>query len=592
MAIQTKYQKDLEDGKIKPKPVVAPPKRVVVPARTVLKNSTPKAAPPKAAPIPSYGRAMTVPKTLVRPPVAPPRTMKDPQQDFVSRGGGKGASIVVPPGKSISPYDAMLMTPLGMVGAAPVGAEKIIGSILKDPSILKSPLGQIAQKAQTMIPGSMDDVIRSFGLQPFGTLDSIHAKAAQGLASMDEIQYLISQMGKSLEAPVIPAGKSLGSRVMAGGKYTAQAIAEAMRKFGGAGGNILQYLGGVAGRNPKLTATGLGAAGLGYYGLNGGFDGGNGGAGGAGGAGGSSSPLYNQPYGGGVSNGPAWTPNQGVYGAQIMGPQVPGLNLGGGSFYNPTEEQILNSPYNQPYGGGLGGGSGGNTTPPPFVPGDTPPPPPPPPPVTPEGPPANTNTGGGFFGPQSMAEMMAMFTQMKDLFGDAGSAALDQIMGLYTELQKSMMDLQNKYIQSLIDAQKPVAPPVAPAPNLGPEAFVPPYISPTAQNGAYLEMSDPGMGALYNMNPMYLQSVQQMLNTLGYTGAGVAGRYGERSYSRPGGPGSLAIGDAAYENAANYVGLPATERENAEAAMRYFFGEMGNSPRYQFPGRPQYPTRA
>jgi len=184
-----------------------------------------------------------------------------------------------------------------------------------------------------------------------------------------------------------------------------------------------------------------------------------------------------------------------------------------------------------------------------------------------------------------------MFTQMKDLFGDDGGQ-LDQIMAMYTELQKSMMDLQNKYIQSLIDAQKPIAPPVAPAPNLGPEAFVPPYISPGAQNGAYLELSDPGMGALYNMNPMYLQSVQQMLKTLGYTGAGVTGRYGERSYSRPGGPGSLAIGDAAYENAANYAGLPATERENAEAAMRYFFGEMGNSPRYQFPGRPQYPTRA
>ena len=50
MPIQTKYQKDLEVGKIKPKPVVAPPKKVIVPARTVLKNSTPKAAPPKAAP--------------------------------------------------------------------------------------------------------------------------------------------------------------------------------------------------------------------------------------------------------------------------------------------------------------------------------------------------------------------------------------------------------------------------------------------------------------------------------------------------------------------------------------------------------------
>ena len=557
---------------IKRPPVVmpAPPKKVVV-------NTVRPPLPKPAAPAPSYGRAMTVPKTLVRPPVAPPRTMKDPQQDFVRRGGGggKGAKIIVPPGRTVNPSDVMLMNPLGMVGAAPVAA------------------------------GVMDDVIRSFGLEPFkGTLQEQAVK--QGLLSADEIQYLINKAGQSVEAPVISAGKSLGSRVMAGGKYTAQAIADAMRKLGGAGGNILQYLGGVAGRNPKLTgAAALGAAGLGYYGLNGGFDGGGGGLLGNAktyGSSGSSSSMYNQPYGGGVSNGPAWTPNQGVYGAQIMGPQVPGLNLGGGSFYNPTEEQILNSPYNQPYGGGSGGGSGGNTTLPPFVPGgggdtsggggDTsgggggggggg---------VTDTGP--GTNTGGGFFGPQSMAEMMAMFTQMKDLFGDAGGAALDQIMGLYTELQKSMMDLQNKYIQSLIDAQKPVAPPVAPAPNLGPEAFVPPYISPSAQNGAYLEMSDPGMGALYNMNPMYLQSVQQMLKTLGYTGAGVAGRYGERSYSRPGGPGSLAIGDAAYENAANYVGLPATERENAEAAMRYFFGEMGNSPRYQFPGRPQYPTRA
>ena len=204
---------------------------------------------------------------------------------------------------------------------------------------------------------------------------------------------------------------------------------------------------------------------------------------------------------------------------------------------------------------------------------------------------SGSGSGNNFFGPQNMADMMSMFQQMKELFGD-DDGRLDQIMALYTELQKSMMDLQNKYIQSLIDAQKPVAPPVVPPPNLGPEAFVPPYISPSSQNGAYLELSDPGMGALFNMNPMYLQSVQQMLKSLGYTGSGVQGRYGERTYTRPGGPGSLAINDAAYENAANYVGLPQNERENAEAAMRYLFGEMGNSPRFAFPGRPQYPTRA
>ncbi len=92
MAIQTPPIKKGKPGEdkmaqaqaAKRPPVVAPapPKKVVVPARTILKNSTP----PKAAPVPSYGRAMPVPKTLVRPPAAPPRTMKDPQQDFVNRG--------------------------------------------------------------------------------------------------------------------------------------------------------------------------------------------------------------------------------------------------------------------------------------------------------------------------------------------------------------------------------------------------------------------------------------------------------------------------------------------------------------------------
>ncbi len=251
----------------------------------------------------------------------------------------------------------------------------------------------------------------------------------------------------------------------------------------------------------------------------------------------------------------------------------PGQSKPGGGFYPsgaiPEDKPVdLNQPpsgFGDSSGDSSGGGGGGGGS--------------------------GSGSGNNFFGPQNMADMMSMFQQMKELFGD-DDGRLDQIMALYTELQKSMMDLQNKYIQSLIDAQKPVAPPVVPPPNLGPEAFVPPYISPSSQNGAYLELSDPGMGALFNMNPMYLQSVQQMLKSLGYTGSGVQGRYGERTYTRPGGPGSLAINDAAYENAANYVGLPQNERENAEAAMRYLFGEMGNSPRFAFPGRPQYPTRA
>ena len=99
MAIQTPPIKKGKPGEdkmaqaqaAKRPPVVAPapPKKVVVPARTVLKNSTPIAASPKAAPIPSYGRAMTVPKTLVRPPLpaAKPRT---DNVGLPGRGGAPG----------------------------------------------------------------------------------------------------------------------------------------------------------------------------------------------------------------------------------------------------------------------------------------------------------------------------------------------------------------------------------------------------------------------------------------------------------------------------------------------------------------------
>ena len=86
MAIQTKYQKDLEDGKIKPKPVVAPPKKVIVPARTVLKNSTPKAAPPKAAPK----------VNMVRPPL-PAAAPKSDERRFNPPPKGKSTFKYTPP---------------------------------------------------------------------------------------------------------------------------------------------------------------------------------------------------------------------------------------------------------------------------------------------------------------------------------------------------------------------------------------------------------------------------------------------------------------------------------------------------------------
>ena len=72
---------------IKRPPVVmpAPPKKVIVPARTVLKNSTPKAAPPKAAPptaAPTRGqdKRFTIPKGA--PAINPWNTL------IGARGGG------------------------------------------------------------------------------------------------------------------------------------------------------------------------------------------------------------------------------------------------------------------------------------------------------------------------------------------------------------------------------------------------------------------------------------------------------------------------------------------------------------------------
>ena len=76
---------------------------------------------------------------------------------------------------------------------------------------------------------------------------------------------------------------------------------------------------------------------------------------------------------------------------------------------------------------------------------------------------------------------------------------------------------------------------------------------------------------------------------LGYTGTGQMGRYGERTYARPGGSGNMRIADAAFEDPANYLGLPSGERENAEAALRFFLGQSGFSDQYAFPGRAQYP---
>ena len=171
------------------------------------------------------------------------------------------------------------------------------------------------------------------------------------------------------------------------------------------------------------------------------------------------------------------------------------------------------------------------------------------------------------------------------------TSQLDEMYKMYMQLMQQFGDLQNKYIQSLIDSQNkaPVAPPLPPSPVLGPEPLVPNYWAPSAQNGAYAEFNDIGMGLLNNMSPYNLQALRQMMAKLGYIGTGQMGRYGERTYARPGGSGNMRIADAAFEDPANYLGLPSGERENAEAALRFFLGQSGFSDQYAFPGRAQYP---
>ena len=167
----------------------------------------------------------------------------------------------------------------------------------------------------------------------------------------------------------------------------------------------------------------------------------------------------------------------------------------------------------------------------------------------------------------------------------------NQMVDMYQALQQQMMTLQNSYIQALRDRDIPVVAPVVPPPATGPTPFVPPSFAPSPQTGAYAEFNDTGLGALNTMNPSNLQVLRQLMQARGYTGAGSQGRYGERTYARPGGSGALGISDADFENPLNYAGVAAEDRENAEAAMRWFLGQSGYSPQYAFPGMPSYAPR-
>ena len=210
--------------------------------------------------------------------------------------------------------------------------------------------------------------------------------------------------------------------------------------------------------------------------------------------------------------------------------------------------------------------------------------------TTTQGPPANTTQISEM---EQLAQLMQLgkYAKADPVVQPADTSQLDEMYKMYMQLMQQFGDLQNKYIQSLIDSQNkaPVAPPLPPSPVLGPEPLVPNYFAPSAQNGAYAEFNDIGMGLLNNMSPYNLQALRQMMAKLGYTGTGQMGRYGERTYARPGGSGNMRIADAAFEDPANYLGLPSGERENAEAALRFFLGQSGFSDQYAFPGRAQYP---
>ena len=215
---------------------------------------------------------------------------------------------------------------------------------------------------------------------------------------------------------------------------------------------------------------------------------------------------------------------------------------------------------------------------------------PPPNTTTTQGPPAATTQISEM---EQLAQLMQLgkYAKADPVAKEADTSQLDEMYKMYMQLMQQFGDLQNKYIQSLIDSQNkaPVAPPLPPSPVLGPEPLVPNYFAPSAQNGAYAEFNDIGMGLLNNMSPYNLQALRQMMAKLGYTGTGQMGRYGERTYARPGGSGNMRIADAAFEDPANYLGLPSGERENAEAALRFFLGQSGFSDQYAFPGRAQYP---
>ena len=204
---------------------------------------------------------------------------------------------------------------------------------------------------------------------------------------------------------------------------------------------------------------------------------------------------------------------------------------------------------------------------------------------------AQINASGGFQNQQQAALMANNLAVAQLQYANQGrdDSEYNQMVEMYQALQQQMMTLQNTYIQSLIDRDKTPAVPAVPAPVPGPTPFTPPSWAPSAQTGAYAEFNDVGLGALNTMNPANLQALRQLMQARGYIGTGATGRYGERTYARGGGSGPLGITDAEFENPLNYYGIDPRERENTEAALRWFLGQSGYSPQFAFPGMPTYP---
>ena len=520
MAIQTKYQKDLQDGKIKPKPVVAPP----TDERRFM-NLRPSTPAPVRKTVPTNVGMITAPRFVSKPPASN------------DRGGDR---IVMParPAASMTPYRSSVGAPTFKVNAqAPAkgGGMGLLGGQktgLSDRSIetIPDPQFQIALKYLLNNPQGTQRVPQLYNMNAIDALKEIgRTGKIKGYDLSPSQMALLKPLFGSSAVPT--AGASFGA-------FPTQ----------GAPAGVRPGTSSFPGR-PSFPGSNTALA--------------------------SATTPSGSTQGGSTQGGSRTRPNYGDesdfgFGGRTAAGAGAGTRVSaeGAIAAEMEKNRLLKEAYIR---------SLNYQDPPPNT-------------TTTQGPPANTTQISEM---EQLAQLMQLgkYAKADPVVQPADTSQLDEMYKMYMQLMQQFGDLQNKYIQSLIDSQNkaPVAPPIPPSPVLGPEPLVPNYFAPSAQNGAYAEFNDIGMGLLNNMSPYNLQALRQMMAKLGYTGTGQMGRYGERTYARPGGSGNMRIADAAFEDPANYLGLPSGERENAEAALRFFLGQSGFSDQYAFPGRAQYP---